>query len=168
MPTNTYTPIGTITLSASASEVIFSGIPASLNGQSFRDLVLVVDPKGLAGNWVQVEFNNDTTTLIPGVRALGDGSTTIAQTQNNAFIDAGFFNSGAIGNTILQIMDYTATDKHKTVLNRWNNNAGASANYVAMAAFRYPVTTAITSIKVKSNSGNLASGTTMSLYAIAG
>ena len=163
MPTATYIPLATITLSSSAASVNMASIP-----NTYKDLILVIDPKGLAGNWVQVEFNNDTSTVIPGVRALGDGSTTISQTQNNAFIDAGFFNSGAVGNTILQIMDYSATDKHKTVLNRWNNNAGSGANYVAMAAFRYPVTTAISSIRVKSNSGNLASGTTVNLYGIAG
>lgn len=163
MPTNTYTPLGTITLSASASEVIFSGIPASLNGQSFRDLVLVVNGGVSQNSYCGIQFNGDTASNYTFVDATFEGSVA-SNSGSNTWIPQRFT---ATSNSfaIYQIMDYTATDKHKTVLVR-NNRA---TDFVYMAAGRWANTSAITSITVDvEGTRTWNSGTTMSLYAIAG
>jgi hypothetical protein len=67
-------------------------------------------------------------------------------------------------NSITQIMDYSATDKHKTTLVRSNNAADATE---AMTG-RYASTTAVTSIEIGlDGSLSFASGSTFSLYGVA-
>jgi FAD/FMN-containing dehydrogenase len=62
----------------------------------------------------------------------------------------------------VQVMDYTATDKHKTALVRSNNAAfGVEAH-----AVRYASTSAVTSLLVFPSSGNWAAGGTFSLYGV--
>ncbi len=160
MPTNTYTPLGTITLSASASEVIFSGIPASLNGQSFRDLILVMAATGASGNDVNLFFNGDTNASnYSSVRMFGLGSSTGSSTYNSA---GSIYTS--LTQTTWQIMDYSATDKHKSQLIRVDN----AGNATTALARRWANTSAITSATVQAVGTTFTSGSTFSLYAIAG
>ena len=66
---------------------------------------------------------------------------------------------------IMQIMDYSATDKHKTALVR----ANLSTKQVSAAALRWANTSAITSIQVTHGTGgsNYTAGSTFALYGIA-
>jgi hypothetical protein len=67
------------------------------------------------------------------------------------------------GVLIFQVMDYSATDKHKTALSRTN----IARNFVAAHANRWASTTAVTSINVFGNRGsNLAAGSTFNLYGV--
>jgi hypothetical protein len=59
-------------------------------------------------------------------------------------------------------MDYSATDKHKTVLSRANN----AANGVTAIAGRWASTSAITSIVLTFQSSSLATGSTVALYGV--
>jgi hypothetical protein len=59
-------------------------------------------------------------------------------------------------------MDYSATDKHKTVLVRSN----AASTGVEAIAQRWASTAAITSILVFPSTGSWAAGGTFSLYGI--
>ena len=170
MPTNTYTPLGTITLSASASEVIFSGIPASLNGQSFRDLVLIYTAVTDANNRdVRVRCNGVSTQSYPVVIMSGSGSSTFSasRTTDTGFVFHYYGDSSTGVNqvpVIAQFLDYTATDKHKVVLSRANN----AANGLNATAGRFTSTSAITSITVAADSGTFVAGATFSIYGIAG
>jgi len=156
LATPTYTPIASITLGSSASSVTFSSIP-----QDYRDLVLVINGGASAAATIEFQFNGDTTgSNYSQVNMIGDGSsaTSSAQSDRN-FI---YFDS-ANSISILEIMDYSATDKHKTTLTRDNTLAQVSAK-----ASRYASTTAITSIKFQDAGGaTLDSGTTLALYGIA-
>jgi hypothetical protein len=60
-------------------------------------------------------------------------------------------------------MDYSATDKHKTVLVRSN----IPADTVAAHAVRWANTAAITTVGVAAISGTWSAGTTFALYGIA-
>jgi hypothetical protein len=64
--------------------------------------------------------------------------------------------------TIVHIMDYSATDKHKTVLSRANR---ASSGVDAIAG-RWASTSAITSIKYFASGRTLDIGSTVALYGI--
>ncbi len=68
-----------------------------------------------------------------------------------------------LSDAIAQIMDYSATDKHKTVLVRVGNvgNSEVGAN-----AGRWASTAAITSVRVAPNDGTFSSGSTFNLYGI--
>lgn len=163
MATPTYVQIATTTLASSASSVLFAGIPTQdLNGNDLRDLVLVVwVSSGMQG---KLQYNGDTSTSnYSFVYMRGTGSS--AQSNSGTvdgyeLIDTASANSMAI----VQIMDYSATDKHKSTLNRSDN---AAARTVARAG-RWASTSAITSLSITGATGNFAAGSTFSLFGIAG
>lgn len=164
MSNATYTPLATRTLTGNTASVTFSNIP-----NTYKDLVLILSLTPLtAGSEIKVNYNGDTGTNYPTVRMYGSGSGSGASnTQNEAFIDIGYYDTNAVGVTILQIFDYSATDKHKTSLIRWNGNGG-TANYVGANANRWANTAAINQIAVAPRSSSFTSGTVLSLYGILG
>jgi hypothetical protein len=160
MPTPTYTPLATVTLGSAAASVTFSSIPAT-----YRDLILVGAPISSSGtNQSLVRFNSDATAAnYPQVVMFGNGSTTGSFTNTNAgvnFADAFASGSPMIGR--LQIMDASATDKHKTCLNRRDKSDDA----VAATATRWANTAAITSLSVVSMASTFAAGSRFDLYGV--
>jgi len=158
MPTPTYVSLATITLGSTDNEIVFSSIPAT-----YRDLILVMQARNTTSDaGVAARFNSDTGSNYTYVTMRGTGSSatsaTVSTTSMN-FVDA-FTTVGYIG--IAQIMDYSATDKHKTVLIR---KGGAFEDVQAHAA-RWANTAAINSITL-TVSNNFAIGSSFSLYGIA-
>jgi hypothetical protein len=164
MPTPTYTPLATVTLGSSASSVTFSSIPAT-----YRDLIVITNQTMVsgAGYDTSLRFNADSGSNYTNVYALGTGSATGSGTQSLTFADCGYMTTFVSNsfNRIIQIMDYSATDKHKTLISRASNTAGAEQ--VAMYANRWANTAAITTVQVLSGSGNsYAAGSTFNLYGV--
>lgn len=163
MGTPTYIALATITLASTDSEVIFSSIPAT-----YRDLILVIQAKSTTGNpAVVARFNSDTGTNYPYVRMTGNGSSAAsASITTDTFLNlaAAFgINTSGNGNIIAQIMDYSATDKHKAVLVR-NNDAGLGVEAIGG---RWANTNAINTISIFNTSSiSFASGSTFSLYGV--
>jgi hypothetical protein len=155
MPTPTYTPLATVTLASTTSAVNFLSIPAT-----YRDLVLVFDGTNTAGlTDLYIRLNNDVGANYPGVRMSGDGSNPASNTANTTSMRVGLI-STARTNAIIQIMDSSATDKHKTVLSRSNiSTAALDAN-----ASRWANTAAVTAINIFG--GNFAAGSRLDLYGI--
>jgi hypothetical protein len=155
MPTPTYVSLATITVSA-VSSVTFSSIPAT-----YRDLVIVGDFIGSGNALVNVNFNNDTGNRTR-VGMFGDssGGSPGSFTASNIVLGAAL--TATRNAAILQIMDYSATDKHTTTLLR-SNNAGISD--VSAQAGRWASTAAVNEIDLVPASGNLTGS--FSLYGIA-
>jgi hypothetical protein len=160
MPTATYIALANYTVpSGGAASVTFSSIPAT-----YRDLVLVAN--GVAepsqSGSVRVRFNSDTTDANYSrvfMQGSGAGNTASGATNGHFFFDL----YDSFGQpTILQIMDYSATDKHKTVLTRWSG----TTSYVVAAAHRWANTNAITTIALVPNGFEFAQGFTIDLYGI--
>lgn len=162
MPTPTYTPIANTTIGTAVNSVTFSSISGV-----YRDLVLVVNWGNSATTGFQIRFNSDTASNYSYVIAQGDGTTKTNLSSSSAnVIPMGYvWNPNTVtGNSIINIMDYSATDKHKTVLLRDNET------YVGtdMIAARWASTSAITSIQVfGGSSSNFTVGSTLALYGIA-
>lgn len=155
MPTNTYTALATLTLTGTDTDISFASIPAT-----YRDLVLICSATASSGQDILIKFNNDASNYSR-VYAYGPGSGTNSNADSSN--GWGVVRSSA-SNTVLQIMDYSATDKHKSVLSRLN---GASDYGVAMIAGRWASTTAINAVSVSVASGTFSIGSTFSLYGIA-
>jgi hypothetical protein len=151
MPTPTYTPLATVTLGSSASSVTFSSIPAT-----YRDLILVIRGSLNAGVG-SIRFNGDSGANYTRVGMYGDGSSAVSYSGTSAEV----FNNPIT--SIMQIFDYSATDKHKTYLDR---DAVPSFAAIAMAG-RWANTAAITTVAVIGTGGTFDSGTTFNLYGIA-
>jgi hypothetical protein len=162
MPTAQYTALANITLGSSAASVTFS----SING-TYRDLMLVVD--GLAvtdtGNF-RMYVNSDTSSTYASLVAQGNGSSTYTSAGSYVgFIE--FFPNALAVNTRglikVDFLDYSATDKHKSILIR----AGQAASQTTMQTSRWPSTSAITSITIYSYSpGQFGAGSTFALYGV--
>ena len=165
MPTPTYTPLANITLGSSAASVTFSSI-----SQAYRDLVLVIVGRSSvttsASDDTKLNFN--TGGLYPMVNMSGDGtSATTSSASGPSTMDFGPLSTSYSGNTansqvVMNIMDYSATDKHKTVLIRHDNKLRTTAE-----VSRWNQTAAITSILLDLTDGNFVVGSTFALYGVA-
>ena len=155
--TNTYTPLATLTLTGTDTEIVFSSIPAT-----YRDLVLVVAGTSDANTGLYLRFNSDTGTNYTTVGMYGNGSSAISFSQSLSFTNTNFISNTQGVNTV-QVMDYSATDKHKTILAR----ASYAGNQAQAAAARWANTAAITSITLFMDGGrSFQTGSTFSLYGV--
>jgi hypothetical protein len=151
-----YTVIDSQVLSTSAASVTFSSIPGG-----YKDLVLTVNAQATDDSLAFIEFNSDTTSAnYSFVYALGNGSTAISG-SGDAF-PLMPFNSSTYSQTMVQVMDYSASDKHKTSL----ITDSESGNVVVMRAVRWANTAPITSLKFKTGAGNFTSGSTFRLLGV--
>jgi hypothetical protein len=157
MPTPTYTPLATVTLGSSASSVTFSSIPAT-----YRDLIFIIDGNLVSSSDnVTVRYNGDSGSNYSSVEMSGNGSTTFSGTQSGtqASVGAAYTNRGT---NIIQVMDYTSTDKHKTGISRFST----AGNAVGAFASRWANTAAVTSVRIGLTAQSFATGTTFSLYGV--
>ena len=152
--TPTYVLLNQITLAANSSSVTFSNIP-----QNYGDLVLVISGILTTSN-DNINLNvNGTGTSGSRVFMFGDGSSASSGTSTTLTVG---FPGTVVSSTVLQIFDYSATDKHKTMLFRSNNtNSGVSAQ-----AERWANTAAITSLGLSPNSRQFTTGHTFYLYGL--
>jgi hypothetical protein len=164
MPTPTYTALATVTLGGTASSVTFSSIPAT-----YRDLILVTSAKNASTtdtDNLNIRFNGDTGSNYSYVQMFGIGSDsggTGSGTETN--LRALLFSGSTktyFANGVAQIMDYSATDKHKTVISRRDS----VDDYTVAVAGRWANTAAITSVVLTPVSGSLASGSTFNLFGV--
>ena len=158
MATETYVALATTTVTGSAAaSLIVSSLPST-----YRDLIMVIDGVSTpSDSYFEMRFNGDTTTSnYFHVYAQGNGSITASNDAND---NDGPFIGTSQSNAILQFMDYSATDKHKTCLMRFSS----ASSLVGMIAFRWANTSAITSIELYDAGGDdFAVGTTLSVYGI--
>lgn len=163
MPTPTYTPLANITLGSSAASVTFSSI-----SQAYRDLVLVASvSSSSATGYMKMRVNSDTGSTYNEVIMSGDGTTARSGSgASGTSFDLQYW--GQVSASSRQQMkadflDYSTTDKHKTILHRGDNSAYATE---AMA-FRWASTSAITAIQVYTVGFDFAIGSTFALYGVA-
>jgi hypothetical protein len=158
MPTPTYTPLATITLGSAAASVTFGSIPAT-----YRDLILVL--QGLANTSIlsaTMRLNGDTGSNYSYVFMTGTGSVAQSSAATDTRINVAAISASSMSQTIFQLQDYSATDKHKALLIRtdvagWGTRAGAA---------RWANTSAVTSISIIIDGGSLTTGSTLSLYGV--
>ena len=163
MPTPTYTALATVTLGSSASSVTFSSIPAT-----YRDLILVVNASIPTEASPRARINGDSGANYSQVTAYADtgGVFSFADTGDTS-VRLGQSGTGFTGSRFMcvtQFMDYSATDKHKTVLGR-NNDDGTRA--LSATATRWANTAAINQIQILLTANTYATGSTFALYGIA-
>jgi hypothetical protein len=160
MPKKTYTQINSITLAASTNSVTFSSIP-----QNFRDLVLIGDNLRVSsgGENINLYLNSDTNTgnyslitmFANGSAFRTDGASVIV--GYNAYPT-----STAATQLVINLMDYSASDKHKLTLCR-GNNPGIG---VSGSATRWANTAAVNAIRLLAESTSFQVGATFTLYGI--
>lgn len=156
MPTNTYTSLANLTLGSAAASVTFSSI-----SQAYRDLILVYN--GQTTGPLGVRVNGDSGTNYPIVIVENASSYTYSN-QAGMLTSNSSWTSNNENMLKLEFFDYSATDKHKTILSR---NSIANTGLVLMNAARWTNTSAITTVNVYAWSGSMNAGSSLSLYGIA-
>ena len=145
----TMIPIASSTVgTGGATTITFNNIP-----QTFTHLQVRVFARTSTANWVTATFNNDTAAGRYRDHFLyGQGTNAISGTNgnNNSMFWGpylGATTSNVFGVCIADILDYTNTNKNKTVRTLWgyeNNNVGG--DQVWLQSQLYLTTSAITRI----------------------
>jgi hypothetical protein len=167
MPTSTWVALANYTIAGSAdAEIVFSNIPAT-----YRDLVLIANgsPDDTQYPSLVLRLNSDSGNNYSYVRMSGNGATGssgAAANQNVMPVSSAAGLGPATTSRfalVCHLLDYSATDKHKTVVAR--NDVPGTA--VEMSASRWASTAAVTSISVLTNTTTkYAIGSTFSLFGI--
>jgi hypothetical protein len=155
-----FTVLGNTTLATSSASVTFSSIPGG-----YKDLVIVTNYLGNGGeSGTRYRFNSDSGANYSYVLAQGDGSTVSWGSSSSFTGVIGFATATATVAALqnLQISDYAATDKHKSVLVR----SDRANQLTAMAAARWANTSAITNITIDALGSNFAAGSTFRLLGV--
>jgi hypothetical protein len=159
-------PLQNITLSTATASVTFGSIPATM-----RDLVLICHGRSnrSATTDIYKMLINGSTTGYSRVVAYGTGSSASSYSDASLSdlrpyaLTGASATSGVYGFVKTQIMDYSATDKHKTIL----NNEDATGAELSMSAYRWANTAAVTSISIAPLLGTtLSAGSTFALYGV--
>lgn len=159
MPTTTYIALANTTLGSTATSVTFSSIP-----NTYRDLVLVVAGSTTTEVFdpLVLQFNNDQNMNYWHWIMTGDGTSGSVGGGNINYAVVGAMGNSQT-NSIVNIMNYSATDRNKMVLGR-GNHAGSR---VRAGAAVWQNTSAITSIRVRTDANlTFASGSSFALYGI--
>jgi hypothetical protein len=161
-----WTPLANITLASTANTVTFSSISGA-----YKDLrlVLVGGAAGTGGGGCRYTINSDTSSTYLWATAEGNGSAATSAWNGNSYVEI-YNNYQLMGydtttNTIvtMDFLDYSTTDKHKTILTRGNNAVRPATN---MMAVRWPSTAAINTISFSAVSGHFIVGSTFALYGV--
>lgn len=163
MPTKTYKPIATTTLSSSVASYTFSSIPSN-----YTDLILAMSASiTTAGNTIRIQFNGDTAGNY-SYTALGatSGGPLGTRGSNTIFLPFWVFNGAAanqISANVVNINNYSNTTTFKTSIIRANyGDNGEATGLIGL----WRSTAAISSISIFSSAGNLGSGSQFTLYGI--
>ena len=158
----TYEPIASVTLGTAAAEVEFTSIAGT-----YTDLVLVFMGMHAATNGtpIYLTFNGSATNYSDTILS-GNGSAA-SSTRHSSGARIRLDNATGFNTTNplvghVSIMSYANTSVFKTCLAGIADPTFGVDRIVGL----WRDTTAITSVKVTSNSGNLASGFTAALYGI--
>ena len=149
----------TVTLSSSASSIDFTGI-----SQDYRHLAIKIVTKAVSNEESGLlRFNNDNASNYTWQFANGYGTGTNAQYNSESGITNGYYDNDTFNSTLIEVYDYTSTDKYTTILHR----GGAAGGGIRFGAGTWNNTAAVTQVNIRANSAtSLAAGVVVSLYGI--
>jgi hypothetical protein len=166
MALQSMTALASITLQEASASVSFSGIP-----QNYRDLIVVFNPINTTNDiTLSMRINGDTGSnynyVVARGRAPSVAESSALASQVSMFIAGWTYGQGTINALpiLIQLLDYSATDKQKTILDRYQTTRDNGNSEVGMVAGRWVSTSPINSISLFPNSSTLKAGTTASLY----
>lgn len=164
-----YESIATVTVgSGGAADIEFTSIPATYTHLQIRYIVRSTQSATETG--INMQINSDTGSNYAWHYLFGDGSSVAAgagstQTSLNLVnIPGASATASAFGAGVLDLLDYTSTNKNKTVrlLQGWDGNGSGRVNF--SSGLWYVTPTAITSIKLYPSANNWAQYSHFALY----
>jgi hypothetical protein len=168
--TNSYESIATVSGTGSSNTISFTSIPST-----YKHLQVRFISRSTTSSFNQVFFqlNSDTASNYSMHLLLGDGSTASAYGEANATrgsvaMQTGSSNGANIyGTSVLDVLDYTNTNKFKTT----RGLAGVDANgsgYVWYSSGNWRSTSSVTSLQLIAETGSFTTDSQFALYGIRG
>lgn len=162
---STYTPIASVTLSSTASTVVFSSIPST-----YTDLIIISDARAATNASLSLYFNSDTGTNYSYTVLDAEGTAIQANRQTNTTgIQVASWSIGMGSTTIptpaiTHINNYSNTTTNKPVITR--SGAINASNTVSVDIFSgaWRSTAAISTVTIQGNT--IAVGSVFTLYGI--
>ena len=157
--------ISAITLSSAQSTITFSNIP-----QTYTHLqVRFIAATSVADQDIWVNFNADTASNYSEHRFYTNGTTItsggLASQGKIEYFGRSGSGSNVFASNIVDIPDYTNTNKYKTIRSNfgWDNNTTA---FVMYSSGSWRNTNAITSMVITPQSGTFSQYSSFALYGI--
>lgn len=161
MATNTYIALAEITLESASASVTFASIP-----NTYRDLILIgnFELTGSAGTRLRVNNNSSSIYYQRGIKGSSAGNEA-----ENLVIAGNTLNPSsspvtALSTYKMHFLDYSATNKSKTILMR--NNIGGIVTEFSSALWNS--SSAINEINIYQDTQQYAIGSTFTLFGVAG
>lgn len=172
-PLTDYESIATVTVGASAvASIDFTSIVGTYTHLQIRGIARTANAVTYGGLRLQLGNGSiDTGTTYNTHDLYGDGSTvTASNTTNSANIYGGTITSASLGASmfgvaVVDILDYSNTNKYKTV-RTLNGADGNGSGYVGIMSGAWRNTAAINTIKLFATSGNFVQYSSFALYGI--
>jgi hypothetical protein len=172
-PTNSYFPIASYTVpSGGVSSITFGGLPQTYTHLQIRGTMRSTFAD--TDSFLKVNFNGDTGSNYPNHFLTGNGATVSAAGYSTSQYAYSFLSmypaasaaSSFFGGVVIDILDYTNTNKNKTVRSLGGYDVNG-AGTVRLNSSLWLSTNAITSISITDfRTGNFAEYTNISIYGV--
>jgi hypothetical protein len=168
-----YEQISTSILTSSATSIVFdvTGLGSIYKHLQIRATSNTTSTGSNATN-LQVRFNNDTASNYAFHILFTDGGSTpssaAATTQSFMAIGDMVNTASIFSGCVVDILDFAATSKNKTVKSLFGVQSPAAMNRVALRSGLWMNSSAINTISLTPLSGDFRAGSRLSLYGIKG
>lgn len=174
IPPSSFESIATATGTGSSGTITFSSIPSTYQHLQLR--ILSRSTSAAATSDLTLQLNGVTgsanykshylfgTGASTGAGADGSGTTNMFIGLTPADSEA----ANIFGVAIVDLADYNSATKNKTMRAISGHDKNGATGYIWLSSGMNLSTSAVTSLDVKLNAGNFATGTTISLYGIKG
>ena len=179
-PAGAYDALWSTTLSASASTITISNIPQTYKHLQIRAILRNTTTAATGAEICRIRFNSDTSSNYsnhslftngvtnPSSPTVGSGSA-VSQTSSSSgpvfVISSALPNAFSTG--IVDIFDYTSTNKNKTIRTLTGGNVNTDGGWVALySGLWYKTPEAITSITFTPSLLDFAQYSSFALYGV--
>jgi hypothetical protein len=167
LPTS-FDSIATTTVGAGGSSTVtFSSIPSTYTHLQIR-MLLQTTTTGTGGNIVRISFNGNSMTKTHYLYADGSGVSSGVGTAGDLCNIPKSGNTSIFAGCIVDILDYTDTNKNKTIRSLGGYDANGSGELTMYSNLYATNTNAITSITLTPSANNFSQYSSFALYGIKG
>ena len=175
LATSAYASIATASGTGSSGIITFSSIPATYTHLQIRTIGRITTASGSVDSIIRLNSDSTSGNYVYYHQLYGDGTSATANadaTAQTSSLYALFTAATATADTytvsVLDILDYTNTNKYKTLRNLQGFDVNGAGGYVIMRSGLWMQTTAINTITITSFSGNFTANSRFALYGIKG
>lgn len=165
--TNSYESIASAS-GVGSSSVTFSSIPQTYKHLQIR--LFVPNCSTAPGNiWYYSNANSSANKTLHELNGTGASAVSAAVTGLpwNRIAYQAASNSYPIV-SVVDILDFTDTNKYKTTRALWGNDPNGTNGYIGFTSGYIPLTDAFTSITIGRDSGTFPTDTSIALYGVKG